>query len=288
MASPLTYSWLGNAYQLGCVNLVLADLLDVTLSFAAFAGGSPSPNRTYVKVAQNTIFIPPGKVSFDPRENKLVLNTFQVTLDPKRVPVKMPPDIILGNAATATKFMKALAARNTIVGFLGHGNMAQGQTFALGLCFEAIQLPPSDSDPNPPPGQRCLVPEPLTHGTLNGNPITFVQAAGFDWVILPNGFTPKAAIVFVASCGVDDNFIAQWHLNGGQALIVPLYSDPQGTEALNQIDLDKSAIEWNAMLGVLANGGTVDAAVSKGNEAAAGNGSAHTWRRIGDGSVTLQ
>src|SRR5208283_1631121 len=104
---------------------------------------------------------------------------------------------------------------------------------------------------------------------------------------LPNGFAPKAKVVFLASCGIDANFLAQWHLGAGQALIVPKYRDDN--KSLD-ITLNTAAVEWQRMLQVLGTGGTVDAAVAAGNEQAAADKSDYTWMVApgGDGSVSFK
>lgn len=113
-----------------------------------------------------------------------------------------------------------------------------------------------------------------------------VPVPGQNWIFLPNGFAPKAKVVFLSACGVDANFLAQWHLGAGQVMIVPQYNaDNPGME----MTLNSAANEWQAMLQVLANGGTVDQAVAAGNVRAAANASHYSWQvyPIGGGGVSF-
>jgi hypothetical protein len=104
--------------------------------------------------------------------------------------------------------------------------------------------------------------------------------------VLPNGFTPKAKVVILAACGIDAFFIAQWHLQDGQALIVPKYNDDN---PLMEITLNTASTELEAMLLKLGKGGTVDEAVAFGNQAAAANNSDYRWQVFptGGGGVSF-
>jgi len=110
---------------------------------------------------------------------------------------------------------------------------------------------------------------------------------GAQLYVLPNGFTPKAKVIFLAACGVDANFIAQWQLGPGQALIVPVY-DPYLNPTM-QISLNAAAFEWKAMLQVLGTSGTVNEAVAAGNVQAAADVSDYWWQVVptGGGGVNL-
>jgi hypothetical protein len=110
---------------------------------------------------------------------------------------------------------------------------------------------------------------------LNGNLAWLEPNADEHWVYLPNGFTPKAKVIFLAACGIDANFLRQWNLGAGQVMIVPEYN---ADNPAMLIDLNKAATEWQAMLTQLANGKTVDDAVTAGNVAAAFNGSDYSWK----------
>jgi len=159
-------------------------------------------------------------------------------------------------------------ATNMIVGSIGHGGIVADQTTARALCF----------------ADNCIAPAALAKwqnpdGTQSELPAAFT--------ILPNGFEPKAKVVFLAACGIDDNFVNQWHLQPGQALIVPEYLVP--SEQMH-IDPAKASAEWLNMLEVLDTGGNVDAAVKEGNNVAAIQGAAHRWKvaNQGGGSVNFK
>jgi hypothetical protein len=62
----------------------------------------------------------------------------------------------------------------------------------------------------------------------------------------------------------------------GQALIVPVYTNPQ-----MHLSLNWAANEWKAMLVAFAKGSNVQAAVAAGNAVAAQQ-TEHTWQIIGD------
>ena len=47
--NPLTYSWLGNAYQVGTIDRVVANPINFGLSFWAFVGGNDSGNNAGVR-----------------------------------------------------------------------------------------------------------------------------------------------------------------------------------------------------------------------------------------------
>jgi hypothetical protein len=100
-----------------------------------------------------------------------------------------------------------------------------------------------------------------------------------------NVLAPKAKVVFVGACGIDKAFTDQWHLQDGQALIVPDYKVPG--EFLH-IDLNKVAWEWQSILITLADGKSVAEAVNVGNDSAAALGAAHRWQFIGDGNVNFR
>jgi hypothetical protein len=109
-----------------------------------------------------------------------------------------------------------------------------------------------------------------------------------ELLVLHNGFTPRAKVVFLAACGIDANFLAQWHLAAqGQALIVPQYD---AANADKVVTLNSAAQEWQVMLLALGNGSTVAQAVAAGAAKAAALGSSYTWIIApgGDGSVSFK
>jgi hypothetical protein len=109
---------------------------------------------------------------------------------------------------------------------------------------------------------------------------------GFDWALLANGFSPKSKVVFAGACGVDANFISQWHLQQGQALIVPVFS--AGNTEL-QLQQGYAAWELQSFLITLAGGTTVTDAVNEANYTASTFvDNTHTWKVIGDGNVKFQ
>jgi len=100
---------------------------------------------------------------------------------------------------------------------------------------------------------------------------------GYTWNILQNGFSPKAKVVFLAACGINSSFIAQWHLQAsGQALIVPVYasSNPDNT-----IDLVSAAADLQFMLQQLGSWNNVGQAVDLTN-ASNGASKKYTWTVI--------
>jgi hypothetical protein len=133
----------------------------------------------------------------------------------------------------------------------------------------------------------CIAPAALDNWTYNGSPyqLNTTQPSGQE-IVLENGFTPKAKVVFLAACGIDANFLAQWHLAAqGQALIVPQYNNPGLL-----ITLASAANEWNVMLQALGNGNTVAQAVAAGVARAVINNSQYTWiiPQGGDGNVSFK
>ena len=274
-----TQSWMGNAYTDGPVDSVAAALVDVALSFNAFADGSPSPNGTAVKLVRSPMFIPfavtgvttANSYDITPAQRADVATYFVNTvgyLGPTQLALYPLPF----ERATAARFLGALGTTNTIVGYIDHGLIAedQGQTNARALCF----------------WRWCLAPAALTTWTPSGptDPGLLYAPVGAQLAVLPNGFAPKAKVVFLAACGIDAGFIAQWHIGPGQALIVPKYNDDNPTML---IDLNKASNEWEAMLLKLGKGGTVGDAVAFGNQQAAHNQSDYSWQVIGDGSVNF-
>jgi hypothetical protein len=257
---------------IGLVSRIRIPMVDFGLSFAPFQGGSLSPNGSSVKLVQSKMFIP-YQINDAPGQDALFFET--VKANPAISAPKVANELLEYRKASETGFKDALATTNSVVAFIGHAQLAQANaTNSIGLCF------PSK------PGDLCAVPKPLTIVTTgDGNQAVLNPPDQVRWDILENGFTPKAKVVFLAACGLDANFIAQWHLQPGQALIVPVYNVP--SENLH-MDLYKAGLEWQYMLEQLADGKSVSEAVVEGNWAVANRThTAHSWRVIGDGSVNF-
>jgi hypothetical protein len=243
-------------------------MIDFGLSFAAFEGGSPSPNGSSVKLIQSKMFIPyqiHQTAGYDKGFFDAVKNNEDLT------PPKVANEIVIYRSATESGFKDALATANKVVALISHATVYKDN--AVGLCF------PSS------PGDRCIVPKALTIVTTDDGVQAGLNALPpATWDVLENGFAPKAKVVFLAACGIDASFIAQWHLQNGQALIVPLYTVPSENQ---HMDLYKAAWEWQSMLMMLANGKSVSEAVAEGNTSAASLGAAHRWQVIGDGNANF-
>jgi hypothetical protein len=275
-----TYSWTENAYTDGPVDQVMSAVVDVALSFNAFADGSPSPNGTAVKVVRSPMFIP---FAIDGPDQDSIFTITQADRADVRAyyeglvrglfPTQVALYPLAIEQATAARFFGAIGTTNTIVGYIDHGLDFGDQAVDLSvndryraraLCFWTT----------------CLAPAALTTTTTPDGRVWTVGAPnGGRLHILPDGFNPRAAVVFLAACGIDESFITQWHLsNVGQALIVPVYSN---TNPQMHLDLGYAANEWKAMLLALAKGRNVQAAVAAGNAVAATQ-TEHTWQIIGD------
>jgi len=271
--NPAAYSWLGYSYQIGSIDQALFPALDFALSFQVFAQISPFPagQGTAAKLVQNKTFLPAAIVHNQGNDfARNYLNEIRQRVPANQVAV----DNLWFGQATPSRFLDALGTTNMVVAYIGHGLLqSTNGTQAMGLCFGA------DSN-------QCIVPTQLTNVILdNGNPATLLPAPPQTWQTLENGFEPKARVVFIAACGINDKFDAQWHLQSGQALIVPQYLNPDENA---DIDLSKSASEWEEILVTLAGGSTVSAAVNQGNIKAAANGAAHRWQVIGNGNVKIR
>jgi hypothetical protein len=268
MANLPTYSWLGNAYQDGPLDQVLAMMPDFALCFAAFQGGSPSSNGTYVKFVPSKMFLP-VEISTIAAVNATFYDQVKRNMDPTKVSLS----ILKNQKAAAAAFQDALAKTNMIVEYLGHGFMIAGASGAAGLCFGEKET-------------QCLTPKALWPGLPEG--ATDVDIGGGRSAhVLENGFAPEARIVFIGHCFIDDKYLAQWHIKEGHALIVPQYLTP---DEFNHFDLYYAGWEVQGMLLKLALGGTVDEAIAVGNEGAANQGVNHRWRLAnqGGGSVKIR
>ncbi len=258
-----------------------AAAVDVALSFNAFAYGSPSRNGTAVKVVRSPMFIPfaisgpadPASIFTITQADRRNVANYYGTLATGLMPTQVALYRLAIEQATAARFFGAIGTTNTIVGYIDHGldfgdqavEMSVDDRYrARALCFWTT----------------CLAPAALTTTTTpDGRVWTVGAPTGGMLDVLPDGFNPRAAVVFLAACGIDDAFIAQWHLsNVGQALIVPVYSN---TNPKMELDLGSAADEWKAMLLSLAKGSNVQAAVAAGNAVAATQ-TEHTWQIIGD------
>ena len=260
LAGSPTYSWTGNSYQQGSVHDVVAMLPDFALSFAAFLGGSPSGKNnppgtsTAVRFVPSLMFLPFGLSDTNPAANSQFYEQVQKNLKSTQIAIGLLPK----TRATVTSFDNALAKTNMFLGFIGHSLTDPTTHDSMALCL-------SDG---------CIAPQAL----LSGSQPLVTQ-------ILPNGFAPNAKVVFLGACGLDANFLAQWHLRpSGQALIAPKYL-PSNTNML--VNLDNAAWEWDAMLVTLAQGKSVNEAVVAGNQAATYLGSGYQYVVIGDGSVNI-
>jgi hypothetical protein len=243
---------------------------DLGLSFAQLKGGSPSPNGTYVKLIQSKIFIPYATSTAAGADDGFFT---AVRGNEDLHPPKVANDLLEYRKATEPAFKDALATTNMVVAFIGHAQIGSSNN-ALGLCFQGS------------PGDQCIVPKPLITVTLDdGSSGVLGPISGVQWDILEDGFAPKAKVVFIAACGIDANFIAQVHLQKGQALIAPVYTVP--SEKLH-MDLNKAAWEWQSMLLTLADGKSVTDAVAVGNESAVALRAAHRWQVIGDRNVNFR
>jgi hypothetical protein len=279
-----TYSWTGNAYTDGPVDSVISAMVDVALSFDAFADGSPSPNGAAVKVIRSPMFIPfaitlPTGVNsgndydIEPGQ-RAVVAAYYVNTVQYLGPAQLALYPLAFERATAARFLGALGTTNTIVGYIDHGleEGPPGQATTRALCF----------------WRWCLAPSELRTWVRQGpdDPGELLPPQGAQLAVLPNGFTPKAKVVILAACGIDAFFIAQWHLQDGQALIVPKYNDDN---PLMEITLNTASTELEAMLLKLGKGGTVDEAVAFGNQAAAANNSDYRWQVVptGGGGVSF-
>ena len=184
------YSWKGNAYRVGSIYRFVAALPDFALSFGAFLGGSLSPNGAAVKFVQSKMFLP-AEISDTAAVNKRFYDQVKTNFEP---PTKVAVELLVKGAATEAKFKDALATTDMIVAFGGHGVLVPGTHNAVGLCF----------------GSLCLVFKPLTMITQpDGSTVELAPAGGTQWDLIDNGLAPKAKIVFLAACGIDENFIAQ-------------------------------------------------------------------------------
>jgi len=186
--------------------------LDFGLSFAAFEGGGPGLDGTDVKVVQAKVFIPSEIADIEHGKAPLT-KASAAQLNQRFGSTIIALRALPFEKATADDFLKALQVTNSIVAFVGHAPVstdAHGFWHALALIFSNSNL------------------------TLGQAPIE-------------NGFSPKAKVVFLAVCGIDDNFLAQWHLRqAGQALIVPVYAPiaENGPANLkNEINLRQAAAD---------------------------------------------
>jgi hypothetical protein len=269
MASLPTYSWLGYAYQIGTVDQIAQSAIDFALSFAAFQG-TPSGKGTFVKLAPSKMFVPPT-LNTTPGADDTYFNLVRTDQDLKAT--RVVNEILRGPKATVPLFLDALAKTNMVVSYIGHGLLNPFNHKAMGICFGTSET-------------TCAVAKPLTEITLDdGSTGTLSPGEGVTWRVLDGGFAHQSKIVFVAACGIDQKFIDQWHIQPGQALIVPKYTT---TNEESAIDLGFAAWEWKSMLITLAQGKTVSEAVSVGNQTARFQGAQHSWIVVGDGNVKMR
>jgi hypothetical protein len=277
MAVLPTHSWTENAYVVGSIDQINSTGIAFALSFSPFVYGSPSRNGTAVRMVRAPVFIPfainaSGDNNLDlyqilPGQRQFITNYFNASvtyLNPAQVAVY---DLPL-ERATAARFLGALGTANSIVGYIDHGLIVPGQTNARALCF----------------WRTCLAPSALATWAPQrpGDPGMLYSPAGTQLATLSDGFTPKATVVFLAACGIDQAFIDQWHLQAGQALIVPQYNSPD-----MHLNLNNAANEFEAMLLKLGKGRPVIDTVDFGNQQAKRNGSLYSWRFIGDPNASF-
>jgi len=284
MGSFPVQSWTGNMYQVGSVDEVMFALYDVALSFNPFIRGNRSPNRAAVKYVNSPMFLPailtdysnpPTLANLSSAYQKELAQLFGYyqSLSDAIAPTHAALYPLLLKDATALRFLGALGLTNAIVGYLDHGvEVANEQPpSARGLEFWYTALMPTAISPwNCPPNHVGQFP------------------SGSHYLCLDDGFTPKAKVVFLGACGIDDRFLAQWHLAPqDHVLIVPQY-DPGNVN--KELDLYWASQEWQVMLKALGNGSTAQQAVDQGAAKAALDGWNYSWiiARGGDGSVSFK
>src|SRR5208283_2024876 len=143
----LTYSWTENAYTDGPVDSVVSAGVDVALSFNAFADGSPSQNRTAVNLVRSPMFIPfaisgvnIGNIYFITPDEIEDVENYYSTLVGALNPTQLALYPLSFTRATAARFLGALGTTNTIVGYIDHGLVSNGQVEARALCFWRLCL----------------------------------------------------------------------------------------------------------------------------------------------------
>lgn len=261
MVETPTYSWRGNAYQVGSVDQVASTMVDFALSFGGFALGNLSGNGTYVKLVQGRVFIP-FEIADPNLQETPQTSIFAAGLNKRYDGTKMAVAAFPFYQAGASDFLKALTITNSVVAYIDHGISLNETPFnAVGLCFAGF------------PYTDCLAPTPLiTVTTDTGSQGTVSPPVGEAWdPPLPTGFAPKAKVVILAACGITSAFEAQWTLGQGQALVVPVY-DPGSN---NQIHLEQAAADVQFMLDQLSDGLSVGSAVDMVN---APNGAARNYQ----------
>jgi hypothetical protein len=162
---------------------------------------------------------------------------------------KMAVHALAFGDAKAKDFMSALGVTNSVVAFIGHawslGEPPTDPYKAIGLCF----------------GYECLAPTALAQ--------QWKPPDGFHVDPLPDGFAPKAKVVFLAACGINQAFTNQWALKAsGQALIVPVYTSPVKNGPSNpydEIHMEQAAADVAFMLQQLSGGVSVGGAVDMVN-----------------------
>ncbi len=263
-----TYSWTGERYATSgtIISALVLPPVDFADTFAAFAGGNPSGTGTAVRLVQAKMFAPFG--IYDPLlDTEWALHEYEWMSSlcyyiPRLKPVL---SFEMRKNATLGRFKNALATTNTIVAYLDHG-MILANEMASGICFA---------------GNNCLVDPALTN--IDG--IQYYPATGYTWDTSQASITPKARVVFLAGCGLTDDFVSFWNIQSGHALIVPVYLT--AAEKTN-FNVANAAWEWENILYRLSQGDTVDQAVAVGNATAESRGAAHRWTRIGDGNVRFE
>jgi IPT/TIG domain-containing protein/Big-like domain-containing protein/galactose oxidase-like protein/Kelch motif protein len=176
--------------------------------------------------------------------------------------------------ATVTEFLKRLANadENTVISFIGHGNPdINNPNQSVGLCFANAN--PHNSNPNCTIPNSSYPPYPLVD-----------PPKGIDYEIV-DSFSTKARIVFLAACDIGPVLEQFWNITPkttGQALIVPDRSKFSG-----DVSLFHGAAAWQVMATALANGSSVQGALSKANTYMQQQTYSERWTFVGDGNVTI-
>jgi len=275
-----TYSWLGETYSIGTVHHRRAKVIDFGSSFAPFQGGTPSANRVYVQLNQVHVYIP-FEIGADPTPyltkqyaidlyndyNKDLNVKYNILPPYKGAKISMRPFAF--GQATYDAFLNSLKTANRVVAYIGHIQSLtdiNSPYKAGGLCFS---------------GWYCLMPTALIGGQS--------APGGITWIPQPGGFTPQSKLVFLGACGIESDFIAQWHYGPGQAIVVPVYYRTK-----QSIDLPDAAADLRLLMDRLFDLAhkptwTVKQAVDDVNyyNRTFFNKTYYEWRVIGDGTITI-
>ena len=234
LGSLPTYSWPGYVYQSsGVLAQIRRPMIDFGLSFAPFAGGSPSNSRTYIRLIEAKVFVPLeiAKVGDPPQTADFAArlsNRYKKTEWGQTI---MDVEVLAFGKAAYRRFVDAYATTNMFVAYIGHGVSFPSDPVVL-------------QDPN----------------TFHASALEFAGTNYFS-VGQPGDLpiTPKAKVIFLGACGIDGTFLAQWNIystlpNGkpsGQALISPdPYPPPKQPDRplYHEIDLVLAAEDLQYLL----------------------------------------